>query len=123
MKKHIKLSRKRPKGWFKVAAAKFVRGGIIFRKKRANPKRRRNPGTHTKKLPSFFRGYGQRGKRNVAAGFVDSGGRFHPIRASFDYDAGRLAGAKKKRKKKLKKQAKSKYRLKKRAKAKHRRRS
>ena len=28
-------------------------------------------------------------KRNIAAGFYDSDGKFHPIRASFDYDPGR----------------------------------
>lgn len=36
-------------------------------------------------------------RQNVAAGFYDEDGGFHPIRASFDYSAKR-AGEKKKRK-------------------------
>ena len=36
-------------------------------------------------------------KRNVAAGFVDEEGVFHPIRASYDYSAKRAGEAKKKR--------------------------
>lgn len=40
-----------------------------------------------------------RRKRNVAAGYVDQGGVFHPIRASFDYSAKKAGEAKKKTKK------------------------
>lgn len=29
-------------------------------------------------------------KRNIAAGFYDEDGQFHPIRASFDYSPGRV---------------------------------
>ena len=42
-----------------------------------------------------------RGRRNVAAGFVDEDGTFHPIRSSFDYDPSRVGERAKKRKKKV----------------------
>lgn len=35
-------------------------------------------------------------KRNVAAGFYDEDGYFHPIRASFDYDSHRAGEGRKK---------------------------
>lgn len=37
-------------------------------------------------------------RRNVAAGFYDEDGYFHPIRASYDYDAGRTTNPRRKRK-------------------------
>ena len=42
-----------------------------------------------------------RRRRNVAAGFVDEEGVFHPIRASYDYSAKRAGEAKKPRKTKV----------------------
>jgi len=46
-------------------------------------------------------------RRNVAAGFYDEDGYFHPIRASYDYNAGRVGekGKAKKRKPATKKRA------------------
>lgn len=44
-------------------------------------------------------------KRNIAAGFYDEDGIFHPIRASFDYDRSR-AGDKPKKRAKPKRRAK-----------------
>jgi hypothetical protein len=46
-------------------------------------------------------------RRNVAAGFYDEDGYFHPIRASFDYSGSR-AGDKPKKKAAKKKRAKAK---------------
>jgi hypothetical protein len=46
------------------------------------------------------------GRNNVAAGFVDEEGIFHPIRASYDYDRGRGGDAKRKAAKGKKKRAK-----------------
>ena len=43
---------------------------------------------------------GIKSRQNVAAGFHDSEGRFHPIRASFDYDPSRTGEAPKRKKKK-----------------------
>ena len=39
-----------------------------------------------------------RGMRNVAAGFYDEDGYFHPIRASYDYDPSRVGERAKKKK-------------------------
>ncbi|MBF6570482.1 MAG: hypothetical protein IVW54_16570 [Candidatus Binataceae bacterium] len=39
-------------------------------------------------------------RRNIAAGFHDEEGQFHPIRASFDYDPGRAGESRRPRKKK-----------------------
>ena len=47
-----------------------------------------------------------KGKRsNIAAGFHDEEGQFHPIRASFDYDPGRAGESRRKKAKAKKKKA------------------
>ena len=53
-------------------------------------------------------------RRNIAAGFHDEEGQFHPIRASFDYDPGRAGESRRPRKKKAaaKKKAAPKKRVK-----------
>jgi len=47
-----------------------------------------------------------KGRRNIAAGFHDEEGQFHPIRASYDYDPGRAGESGRKRKAKAKKKKK-----------------
>ena len=84
-----------PKGKFiPVQAVRVNRNGTVDVKvsgatanKLANPKRRK--------------------KRNVAAGFFDEDGYFHPIRASYDYSPGRV-GEKGAKKRATKKKAKTK---------------
>jgi len=78
---------KKGKGTQKLSGKDFLdlNTGYIYEKRERNTVRRR--------------------RRNVAAGFVDDMGVFHPIRASYDYDPGR-AGESRKRKRTVKKRVK-----------------
>lgn len=56
--------------WIRAKAVKFNRSGTVQVKALSNPTKRRK-------------------RRNVAAGFYDEDGYFHPIRASYDYSRSR----------------------------------
>ena len=79
--------------WIPVQAVKFNEDGStqVMTADRAPNRGRRNLGR----------------RRNIAAGFYDEEGIFHPIRASYDYSPGRVGErARKKKKAKTKKRKK-----------------
>lgn len=105
-----KLSLNSPSEWagaHKVIAAlkkaKKIRGPVRLERNPATPSRKRRTRKYGKpryrptdaewakmrELLTRAKRFANPRKRNVAAGFVDEDGIFHPIRASFDYNRGR----------------------------------
>ena len=80
--------------WVKATAVKVSKSGKIQLKV---------PASALKKNPRAKR-------KNIAAGFYDEDGYFHPIRASFDYSGSRAGDKPKKRKSAKKRKAKSRKR-------------
>jgi hypothetical protein len=77
-----------------LAWAIFMPGGSEYRKKKSALASQYRGYTRAKKAAAQAR-QNPRRRRNVAAGFYDEDGYFHPIRASYDYSRSRAGEGRK----------------------------